>query len=105
MPRREMLGKKKKTKEEQVYEYRFRHFPNYCKYDGKKLLDKREILGTKFGTETGRPIEDVRYGRYCPDWQMNRQLHTEHWGSSEPEYIDKEQEMKKDKYFRRASYY
>jgi muramoyltetrapeptide carboxypeptidase LdcA involved in peptidoglycan recycling len=54
-------------------------FPKYCKYDGKILLGYKDINSTFFNEKTGIKTNQVRYKRYCEDWQTNRQLHTEYY--------------------------
>lgn len=81
----EMFGKKEK--EPEVYNP-FKHMARFCKFDGKELLEgKREILKEWFKESTGEKLVIARYMKFCPDWQTNRQVHTEQYKSVE-EYAD-----------------
>jgi hypothetical protein len=57
----------------------FYWFPKYCKHDGKTLLDGKDVIKTFFDEKTGIKTNQVRYKRYCADWETNRQLHTEYY--------------------------
>jgi len=58
----------------------YRYHPVYCKACGQELKSKRDVDKKIFDDMTGKPLEHVRYVRYCPDWWILG--HTNYWGNT-----------------------
>ena len=65
------LGKKTKAWSEP------KHWPKFCRFDGKPLLLVEQEERRDHDERTGKLISHRRRIKFCPDWQQQRERHTE----------------------------